>query len=77
MESLHRNGSQQRLKLPGARWLERSSAAVLQLRMLELDGRWDEFWARPDITERLTEGFDRARVRTLEEKQAECEAAAA
>jgi len=57
MESLHRNGSQQRLKLPGARWLEDSSQAVLQFRMLELSGRWREFWDRPDIASHIAQAF--------------------
>lgn len=54
MESMHRNGSQRRLKVPGARWLEDSSAAVLTFRMLELSGRWDEFWNQADIINRMT-----------------------
>lgn len=50
MESMHRSGSQVRLKLPGARWLEETSQAVLTFRMLELSGRWSEFWSQSDIT---------------------------
>jgi hypothetical protein len=60
MESLHRTGSQLRLKLPGARWLEETSQGVLQLRMLELSGRWDEFWKRPDLPEHLVLAFNRS-----------------
>lgn len=57
MESMHRSGSQQRLKRPGARWLEETSRAVLRFRMLEMSGRWEEFWTRPDIVERIAECF--------------------
>lgn len=57
MESLHRTGSQLRLKLPGARWLEDSSQAILQFRMLELSGRWREFWDRPDIVSAIAQAF--------------------
>lgn len=53
MESMHRSGSQVRLKLPGARWLEETSQAVLTFRMLELSGRWSEFWSQSDITRRI------------------------
>ena len=59
MESIHRSGSQVRLKLSGARWLEETSQAVLQLRMLELSGRWDEFWNRPDLPAQLVRAFKR------------------
>ena len=57
MEPLHRTGSQQRLKLPGARWLEASSQAVLQFRMLELSGRWDEFCGQPDLVSGIAEAY--------------------
>ena len=57
MESLHRIGSQQRLKLPGARWLEDSSQAILQFRMLELSGRWDEFWSRRELPVHIGAAF--------------------
>lgn len=56
MESLHRNGSQIRLKIPGA-WLEASSQAVLRFRMLELSGRWDEFWNQSDLTSQIAAAF--------------------
>jgi hypothetical protein len=58
MESIHRSGSQLRLKLPGARWLEETSQAVLRFRMLELSGRWDEFWGPKDLTTRIATAFD-------------------
>jgi len=57
MESMHRNGSQRRLKVPGARWLEETSQAVLTFRMLELSGRWDEFWRQADLCQRIGSCF--------------------
>lgn len=57
MESMHRTGSQLRLKLPGASWLEDSSQAVLHFRMLELSGRWHEFWNRPNLVPRIAKAF--------------------
>lgn len=49
MESLHRTGSQLRLKRPGARWRPEAAQAVLNLRALELSGRWNEFWSQRDL----------------------------
>ena len=72
MESLHRNGSQIRLKLPGPGWLEESSQAIFNLRMLYLCGRWDEFWHQPGLTEQLAKRF-----REQAEKAAEARAQAA
>ena len=57
MESLHRNGSQLRLKRPGAKWCVETAQAVLNLRMLKLSGRWDDFWTRPDLLDRLNREF--------------------
>lgn len=57
MESIHRNGSQLRLKLPGARWLVKTAQAVMNLRMLEIAGRWDDFWAQDGIVGVLVEAF--------------------
>lgn len=57
MESLHRSGSQLRLKRPGATWLEETSQAVLNLRMLEMSGRWSEFWGQPDLTKEIARAF--------------------
>ncbi len=71
MESLHRNGSQQRLKLPGARWLEDTSKAVLQFRMLELSGRWREFWDRPDIAQHIALAFEERRSAIRSEESTE------
>ena len=53
MESMHRSGSQVRLKLSGARWLEETSQAVLTFRMLELSGRWSEFWGQSDFVQSI------------------------
>lgn len=47
MESLHRFGSQLRMKLAGCRWTPDVAQAVLQLRMLGLSGRWEEWWSTP------------------------------
>lgn len=63
MESMHRSGSQLRLKLPGARWLEETSQAVLQFRMLELSGRWNEFWNQNDLTAGIATAFATATVK--------------
>ena len=57
MESLHRTGSQLRLKLSGASWLKESSQAILHFRMLELSGRWREFWDRPDLGSHIADAF--------------------
>jgi hypothetical protein len=56
MESLHRT-TQVRLKLSGMRWLEETSQAIFNIRMLVLVGRWEEFWSQPDLTERLLAAF--------------------
>lgn len=56
MESLHRSASQPRLKRSG-RWLQETSQAVLQFRMLELSGRWDEFWSQRDLALQLARVF--------------------
>ena len=46
MESLHRTGSQVRLKRAGCHWTETASQAILNLRMLGLSGRWEDFWSQ-------------------------------
>ena len=56
MESLHRNGSQHRLKR-SARWAEESSAAVLMFRLLDIGGRWTEFWSQPNLPQLLAGAF--------------------
>jgi hypothetical protein len=60
MESLHRTASQIRMKRPGAGWLPETSQAVFNLRMLELVGRWDEFWGRAERTAQLRVAFGAA-----------------
>ncbi|MEZ4473315.1 MAG: hypothetical protein R3F60_21510 [bacterium] len=57
MESLHRTAAQARLKLAGARWTARASLASVNLRLLELAGRWDEFWAHDGIERVLDQAF--------------------
>jgi hypothetical protein len=59
MESMHRSGSQSRTKLPGARWLRATSQAVFNVRMLQLVGKWDDFWSRQNLTAELTRAFIR------------------
>jgi len=67
MESLHRTGAQQRLKLAGARWLASTSQAIANLRMLDLVGRWDEFWRHPALTDLLRAAFGGPSGRTTAE----------
>lgn len=50
MESLHRTGSQVRLKRAGCHWTETASQAILNLRMLGLSGRWADFWSQATDT---------------------------
>ena len=57
MESLHRTASQTRLKVAGIRCLRETSQAIFNLRMLRLCGRWEEFWNRGDLTQRLVDVF--------------------
>lgn len=65
MESMHRTGSQLRLKVPGASWLEETSTAVLRFRMLELSGRWDEFWRQHEIAGKISAAFKSGRRNVL------------
>lgn len=65
MESMHRSGSQGRMKLAGATWLEETSRAVLRFRMLELSGRWDEFWHRNDLVQDIAAAFGGTRAALL------------
>lgn len=60
MEALHPVAVQARIKLPGARWLPETSAAIFALRMMRLAGRWEEFWSRPDLRQHLQEAFSKA-----------------
>jgi hypothetical protein len=64
MESLHRTGSQLRLKLPGARWRPVAAQALLNLRALELSGRWDEFWSHDGLSQLLDDALGLHRVRS-------------
>ena len=49
MESLHRTASQVRLKRSGMRWLAENAVAVLNARMAQLAGRWDDFWSQDQL----------------------------
>src|SRR5690606_26357991 len=62
MESLHRVASQARIKLPGARWGAETSASIFALRMLQLVGRWDAFWAQSDLPYRLVDALTAPRA---------------
>jgi hypothetical protein len=53
MESMHRTGSQLRLKLPGAKWLEHTSQSIFNIRMMRLAGNSDHFWRQPDLEARF------------------------
>ena len=57
MESLHRTAAQQRLKLAGARWLPATAQAVVNLRLLALVDRWDEFWSHHGLDDLLRTAF--------------------
>jgi hypothetical protein len=69
MESFHTTGSQRRLKIPGARWLEASSQAILRLRMLQLSGRWGEFWSQPGLEAKLAPPFARRAAQRRDERK--------
>lgn len=56
MESLHRTGSQVRLKRAGCRWTPAVAQAILHLRMLALSGRWNEYWGQPDLAAQVAAG---------------------
>lgn len=47
MESLHRTASQVRLKRAGCHWTAEAAQAIMDLRLLTLSGRWDEYWNQP------------------------------
>ena len=59
MESMHRTGSQARLKRPGAKWLAEKAQAIFDWRMLKLVGRWDD---HPDLGASSLGGVDGARL---------------
>ncbi len=58
MESLHRTAGQARMKIPGGRWLQETSQAIFNLRMMVLAGRWTEFWSKPDLPSLLARAFE-------------------
>ena len=60
MESLHRSGSQCRTKLPGALWLQETSQAVFNIRMMQLVGKWNAFWSRSDLMNEVAAAFSAA-----------------
>lgn len=53
MESIHRSGSQVRLKRSGCHWTDDTAQAILNLRMLGLSGRWDDYWGQADLAGRM------------------------
>lgn len=57
MESLHRQASQLRLKLPGIRMSAETGEALINLRLLALVERWDEFFQQENIEEVLALAF--------------------
>ena len=60
MESLHPVASQHRMKRSGPGWRPEAAQAIFNLRMLDLVGRWDEFWCHPDLGKTLETAFRRA-----------------
>ncbi len=60
MESMHRSGSQLRIKVAGARWMAETSQAVFNFRMMRMAGRWDAFWSQPELPQNLADN-----VRTM------------
>lgn len=57
MESFHRSGSQQRTKVPGARWLAETAQAIFNIRMVKAVGNWNAFWGQSDFMQQLTKAF--------------------
>lgn len=53
MESIHRSGSQVRLKRSGCHWTDQTAQAILNLRMLGLSGRWEEYWGQDKLAARM------------------------
>lgn len=58
MESIHRTGSQMRLKIAGARWLKETAQAIFNIRMMTIVGKWNDFWKQENITEKLVRAFN-------------------
>lgn len=46
IESAHRSVIQERLKLPGAWWLEENARKMLALRVTRANGEWQTYWTR-------------------------------
>jgi hypothetical protein len=46
IESAHRYVAQERLKIPGAAWIEDNANVILALRTSRQNSRWDAYWAR-------------------------------
>ena len=44
IESGHRHVLQARLKGPGMAWLEDTAEQMAQLRVMRVNGRWEELW---------------------------------
>lgn len=57
MEAFHRSAAQLRLKRPGARWTAETSLALVNLRLLDLAGRWDQFWSHPEFNKTARHAF--------------------
>lgn len=57
MESQHRTGSQTRTKRAGARWLPGTLDAIFNLRMLDMVGRWDEYFAQEPLNNSSENAF--------------------
>ena len=62
MEALHRN-IQNRIRITGACWLEETSSAIFNLRMMCLARQWKAFWTQKDLTVLLTDIFEGKAVR--------------
>lgn len=58
IESLHRQASLVRTRRPGTRWIQDNVLAIINLRMLELVGRWDEFWTHKNLDQILCQAFE-------------------
>jgi hypothetical protein len=46
VESACKHVANERLKRSGCRWTQRGAQATLNLRILDLNGRWDPYWNR-------------------------------
>jgi hypothetical protein len=46
VESACKHVANERLKRSGSRWTQRGAQATLNLRILDLNGRWDAYWKR-------------------------------